>query len=84
MTGAYLSRIETGERRPSPDVLEHIASRLHLDVDELLVDHVDGEAEAAARVVAGAVSRWLRNPGDVSNYDDLVQAVRRWEETSGG
>lgn len=36
ITAAYLSRIETGERRPSVDVLEQLARRLRVDVDEVL------------------------------------------------
>jgi transcriptional regulator with XRE-family HTH domain len=35
-THAYVSSIETGRRRPSREALEHLASRLGVDVDELI------------------------------------------------
>lgn len=89
ITAAYLSRIETGDRRPSVAVLERIAARLHVEVDQLLGDG-DREGEevaatlevavnAAARTVAAASSRWLGDPLDPLNYGELVDAVRRWE-----
>ncbi|MGZ4129916.1 MAG: helix-turn-helix domain-containing protein [Actinomycetota bacterium] len=35
-THAYVSSIEAGRRMPSRDALEHFASQLGVDVDELL------------------------------------------------
>jgi transcriptional regulator with XRE-family HTH domain len=37
MSVGYVSRIESGQRRPDPDLLEAIAARLGVTVDELLV-----------------------------------------------
>ncbi|WP_028645514.1 helix-turn-helix domain-containing protein [Nocardioides sp. URHA0020] len=37
MSVGYVSRIESGQRRPDPDLLESMAARLGVDVEELLV-----------------------------------------------
>lgn len=37
MSTAYVSRIEAGQRRPDPELLEQLAARLDTDVDELVV-----------------------------------------------
>lgn len=37
MSVGYISRIESGQRRPDPELLEQIAGRLEVDVEELLV-----------------------------------------------
>lgn len=37
MSVGYVSRIESGQRRPDPDLLQQMAQRLGVDVEELLV-----------------------------------------------
>jgi transcriptional regulator with XRE-family HTH domain len=83
---AYLSRIETGERRPSPRILEHIADRLETEVATLLhqprrtaratrapQDHLQ------ARNAARATAAWLRAPHDSAAYTGMLRAVANWE-----
>lgn len=86
---AYLSRIESGDRRPSPDNLEHIARALGTDVPTLLrapqwrsrqrrpADHL------RAHNVAKATAAWLRSPTDGSAYAGMVRAVASWEAQVG-
>lgn len=77
VSAAYLSRIEHGERRPSVSVLEHIAAKLGVDVDELVgVNNGEGLADA----VAAAAARWLHSPANTRTYEDLVTSIRVWEE----
>lgn len=83
---AYLSRIETGERRPSPPILEHIASMLETDVATLLQDPRPAGRQARlphdhlqARNAARATAAWLRSPHDSSAYSGMLRAVATWE-----
>jgi transcriptional regulator with XRE-family HTH domain/Tfp pilus assembly protein PilF len=49
MSTAYVSRIESGQRRPDPALLESLAQRLHVTVDELLLG-ADPDLVAELRV----------------------------------
>lgn len=63
-----------------------------MDVDRLLANDEDHDDEAAAitvvavnaaaRTVADAVSRWLRDPTDALAYGELITALRRWERVA--
>lgn len=83
---AYLSRIETGERRPSPRILEHIADTLDIDVATLLHEpRKTGRTTRApqdhlqARNAARATAAWLRSPHDGAAYAGMLRAVASWE-----
>lgn len=82
LSSAFLSMIETGQRRPSMEVLERLATALGVGVDELLREET-AEAPAAgaghALAVAAAVSLWFRRPADAGAYARMVEAVRAWE-----
>lgn len=86
---AYLSRIESGERRPSPEMLEHIASTLGTDVTTLLqAPRSNGRRrrpadQLRAHNVARATATWLRSPTDQSAYAGMVRAVATWEALVG-
>ena len=73
---AYLSRIETGARRPSVAVLQRIAARLKADVDRLLVEDKEDDDEAAA-VCAVAVNAAAWTVTEAA-------ALRRWERVRPG
>lgn len=47
ITVSYVSRIEAGQRRPEPRVLEALAGRLDVSADELLLGLPDGDDETA-------------------------------------
>lgn len=72
----YLSRIETGQRRPAPAVLEQIAAMLKTTVDELLSDapQLAGAPLPAADTVAdpSAVQR------DVAAARVVARATAAW------
>lgn len=83
---AYLSRIERGERRPSPEMLERIATALGTDVPSLLTDPAPTapmddipEEVRLARRVARATRAWLRDPGNKAAYFRMLRAVTTWE-----
>ncbi len=82
LSGAFLSMIETGQRRPSLEVLERLAGALDAGLDELLREDVPEDpipGSGHALVVAAAVSMWFRRPDDPNAYARMVEAVRAWE-----
>jgi transcriptional regulator with XRE-family HTH domain len=82
---AYLSRIESGARRPSPETLEHIATALGTDLDTLLRAPRRAHRkrrpadQLRAHNVARATSAWLRTPTDQAAFAGMLRAVARWE-----
>jgi len=86
---AYLSRIESGDRRPSPETLEHIARTLGTDIPTLLrAPRRRGRRgrpadQLRAHNAARATAEWLRSPTDQSAYAGMVRAVATWEALVG-
>ena len=82
---AYISRIEAGTRRASPELVRQIALRLSVHEADLiqppLVPHQRQPTHEAA--VAQAAASWLRGPRDPALYVQLVEAVGRWEVCDG-
>ena len=87
ITATYLSRIESGQRSPSPELLDDIAARLDTDAPALLqaaqelLEHPRQKSLAVdvrSRAVAAAASRWLTSPTPRA-YQSFVSAVRAWE-----
>jgi len=84
---AYLSRIESGGRRPSPPILEHIAAKLDTEVATLLIDPAPVRRRSSrrahdhlqARNAARATAAWLRAPHDQAAYAGMLRAVATWE-----
>ncbi len=75
VTAAYLSLIESGQRRPSSDILDHLAARLGVEVDELLTGRPAGlEARLDLELQDGR-SRLQR--GDVDGAQAAVDSVLR-------
>lgn len=85
ITPAYLSRIESGDRRPSVTVLAHLADRIGVPVGDLVhgVDHPDGAATRLtylAERVAQATALWLREPTSTVAFAAMTAAVAEWEQ----
>lgn len=85
VAAAYLSRIESGQRFPSIDVLTVFAERLGVSVDTLLAPEIEQPHTLSARVavaeqVAARAAAWLADPTDVAAYAQLVEAVDTWNE----
>jgi transcriptional regulator with XRE-family HTH domain len=86
---AYLSRIESGARRPSPENLEHIATALGTDLTTLLRAPRRASRrgrpadQLRAHNAARATAAWLRSPTDRSAYAGMVRAVTTWEALAG-
>lgn len=84
ITPAYLSRIESGDRRPSVTVLAHLAAHLGMPVGDLVhgVDHPDGTATRLtylAERAARATALWLREPTNTVAFAAMTAAVAEWE-----
>ena len=75
-TVSYVSRIESGNRRPDPRVLDAFASRLGVTVEELLTDPVS-EDERSAQLAVDYVELSLEL-GEAQ--DALTQAERLLED----
>lgn len=88
LSTAHMSRIETGLRRPSPELLEILADRLDLSLEELLDETRSGD-RAMPRVrrpehlralnAARSTANWLHRPHDPKAYRQMVAAVVAWE-----
>lgn len=90
VTGAHISRIESGDRRPSVELLEQLASKLGTDAETLMGSAHSTEARAirsmpadylAAKRVANAAAAWHAEP-TVRHYELLLSAVTAWTSTT--
>jgi transcriptional regulator with XRE-family HTH domain len=80
VTAAYLSRIEAGQRKPSPKVLAHFAQRLAITTERLLVgtdaaDDVQRHqvlVDHQCRQLAAATCEWLNNPRDIKAFERMT------------
>jgi transcriptional regulator with XRE-family HTH domain len=82
-TGAYLSRVETGDRTPSMEALRAFAAVLRTTPQALLigVGHGLRSVPAVPAIsVATAASDWLKSPTDLAAYKRLVAAAQVWDE----
>lgn len=82
-TAAYLSRVETGDRRPSMAALRAFASVLGTTPRALTIGVGPGlrpSPAVPAISVATAAADWLKNPADLAAYKRLLAAARVWEE----
>ena len=82
ITPSYLSDIENDRRVPSQEVLEGIARRLHLDLDELLAraGRLDPDTERYLRRSPAAVRLFRRiaeHRLDEADLKELEQRVER-------
>lgn len=75
VSASFLSLIESGARRPSPEVLTHIATRLEVDPDELLTGQPRHRDVALELDLQGARDR-LRL-GDLDGAHELADRVAR-------
>ena len=73
MSTAYISRIEAGQRRASPELLVQLAGRLGCDVDELIAPEDDG---AAAELVARMTPRARLRRADLRTGDSAAALTR--------
>jgi transcriptional regulator with XRE-family HTH domain len=89
VTAAHISRIETGDRRPSIALLEQLARKLGTDAETLMGGAHSAEARVsrsvpddylAAKRVAKAAAAWHAQP-TVRHYEVLVGAVTAWTTT---
>jgi tetratricopeptide (TPR) repeat protein len=87
---AYVSRIESGHRRPNPKVLGELASRLDLPVEQLLMgvapkeldeirlglDYAELSLESGQGKEAEAQAREATDRADAAGLDDLAERGR--------
>lgn len=71
LTSAYISLIEAGHRRPSPEALGHIVDRLGMTVEELLSGRPPG-TEVELELTIQAARRYV----DEGRVDDASKALR--------
>jgi len=81
ITPSYLSDIENDRRVPSQDVLEGIARRLHLDLDELLAraGRLDPDTERYLRRSPAALRLFRRIAEQRLDEADLKELEQRVE-----
>jgi tetratricopeptide (TPR) repeat protein len=72
---AYVSSIESGRRRPSRDAIEHFASKLGADVEELEAGRQPG-AEARLRLRLQEAFVWL-SAGELENAGASFQSIAK-------
>lgn len=75
VTAAYLSLIESGQRMPSDEILEHLAERLDVTAAELL-SGIPAGLEAQLEVDLQEGRRHLRE-GDVVTAEDKARTILR-------
>jgi tetratricopeptide (TPR) repeat protein len=74
-THAYVSTIEAGRRRPSRQALEHLASKLGVEVDELLTGRPPGlEADLRIRLREARVAI---SAGQFDEADEQLRQITR-------
>lgn len=88
----HVSRIETGLRRPRPELLELFAGTLRVDLEALLSDDATAAVDLTvvpwaehlrASNAARATALWLGSPRSQAAYRRMLDAVAAWEaETS--
>ena len=92
LSTAHMSRIEGGLRRPSPELLEILADRLGLSLEELLDETKAGDRalprlrrpeHLRALNAARSAANWLHRPHDPKAYRQMVAAVVAWETDDG-
>lgn len=85
VSAAYLSRIESGDRRPSVQVIASFAETLNLSVRDLVVGFEDTDKPGKellnylSQLAASAAAAWLANPGAPDAYKRMTLAVSEWE-----
>ncbi|HEX7404446.1 MAG TPA: helix-turn-helix transcriptional regulator [Candidatus Nanopelagicaceae bacterium] len=65
---SYISLLEAGKRKPKPDLVKKLASRLGISADELVIDQKDQEVGWALNVAQVALSS-----GDLEVAKDFAQ-----------
>ncbi len=86
-SAAYLSRIEDGQRKPSVDVLAHIAQRLGMTFRDVVlgIDESDvGDRLLAylSRHVAVATTAWLKDSANPDAHRRMTFAASEWERAA--
>lgn len=81
-SGGYLSRVERGERQPSPAILAALLERLTPGATPAGAPSNTALHSAAASSVAEAADHWLAYPTDRGAFGRLVDAVDWWRRTS--
>lgn len=75
VTAAYLSLIESGQRMPSDEILEHVAQRLGVGADELL-SGIPAGLEAQLEVELQEGRRHLREGGPAAAEESAREVLR--------
>jgi transcriptional regulator with XRE-family HTH domain len=73
-----LSRLESGQRRPTLELLLHLAQAHHVPLDELVGAPASGDPRIYPRPVKHGGSTWLpltRNPGGPSVFKQIMPAI---------